>query len=160
MLAAEGQVHKRQRRVATPAFSVQNMRALVPLVFGKGAELRDRWMDMIIQGESGKEDELPSKTTFDVCHWISRATFDVIGLAGQLTGFAAFDSPDILHLGFDYNFNAIQDETNELFVAYKEMFEVAISQGSIGRTVFNIYLPYLSALFVSAPVDSIFAFLK
>lgn len=75
MLAAEGQVHKRQRRVATPAFSIQNMRALVPLVFNKGMQLRDRWMDMITQDEQkGK--------VLDVCHWVSRATFDVIGLAG------------------------------------------------------------------------------
>lgn len=56
---------------------------------------------------------------------------------------------ETLHSGFDYNFNAIKDETNELFVAYKEMFEVAISQGRLGRTLLNIYLPYLSALFVS-----------
>ena len=35
MLAAEGQMHKRQRRVATPAFSIQNMRALVPVTFQK-----------------------------------------------------------------------------------------------------------------------------
>ena len=47
MLAAEGHVHKRQRRVATPAFSIQNMRAFVPLVFNKGEELKDRWMGLI-----------------------------------------------------------------------------------------------------------------
>ncbi|KAF9461315.1 cytochrome-450 hydroxylase [Collybia nuda] len=131
MLAAEGQIHKRQRRVATPAFSIQNLRALVPLVFGKGAELKDRWMTMVVQEEQLEVScAYPPKSRIDVCHWISRATFDVIGLAG-----------------FDYNFNAIKDETNELFVAYKEMFEVAISQGQIGRTLLNIYLPYFSALF-------------
>lgn len=83
MLAAEGQVHKRQRRVATPAFSIQNLRALVPLVFGKGAELKNRWMDMIVQEEqAGNPTTHSSKSRIDVCHWISRATFDVIGLAG------------------------------------------------------------------------------
>ncbi|KAK7035395.1 hypothetical protein VNI00_011926 [Paramarasmius palmivorus] len=123
MLSAEGQKHKRQRRVATPAFSIQNMRALVPLVFRKGEELRDRWFEML-------DDEKENEVTLDVCHWISRATFDVIGLAG-----------------FDYNFNAIKDETNELFVAYKEMFEVAISQSNMLRTLMTIYVPYLNKLF-------------
>lgn len=74
MLAAEGHVHKRQRRVATPAFSVQNMRALVPVVFNKGRELKDKWMQMA--------DSAPERLAVDVCHWISRATFDVIGHAG------------------------------------------------------------------------------
>jgi cytochrome P450 len=45
--AAEGDAHKRQRRVAAPAFSIQNMRALVPLIFNKGEELKDRWMGLI-----------------------------------------------------------------------------------------------------------------
>jgi cytochrome P450 len=85
MLAAEGHVHKRQRRVATPAFSIQNLRDLVPLVFSKGEELRDKWTDII---QAAKEDQAPSEENsgqveIDVCHWISRATFDVIGLAGK-----------------------------------------------------------------------------
>ncbi|KAG6813306.1 hypothetical protein H0H92_012119 [Tricholoma furcatifolium] len=124
MLSAEGQVHKRQRRVATPAFSIQNLRALVPLVFSKGNELGQRWADMI-ETEGGC-----NSLRIDVCHWVSRATFDVIGAAG-----------------FGYEFNAIKDESNELFCAYKEMFEVAISQGSSTRTLLNIYFPSISRLF-------------
>ena len=82
MLAAEGQVHKRQRRVGTPAFSIQNMRALVPVAFKKGVELRNRWMSLIKQAhaEEGMGDV---GAKLDVCHWVSRATFDVIGLAGK-----------------------------------------------------------------------------
>ena len=67
-------MHRRQRRVATPAFSVQNLRALVPVVFGKGGELRDRWMGLMGDGKGIR---------LDVNHWLSRATFDVIGLAGK-----------------------------------------------------------------------------
>ncbi|KDR75950.1 hypothetical protein GALMADRAFT_1331936 [Galerina marginata CBS 339.88] len=130
MLAAEGHVHKRQRRVSTPAFSIQNLRALVPLVFNKGNELKDKWMQ-IANTSSGP-------LTIDVCHWISRATFDVIGLAG-----------------FDYNFNAIEDESNELFCAYKEMFEVGISQSHPFRTIFRIYSPFLSSLFPDSTLSTI-----
>ncbi|KAF8639311.1 hypothetical protein AX17_001592 [Amanita inopinata Kibby_2008] len=118
MLAAEGQVHKRHRRVVGPAFSIQNLRSLIPLVFHKGVELKDKWLEMINMQSS-------SEFKIDVCHWVSRATFDVIGIAG-----------------FDYNFNAIQDDSNELFAAYKEMFECSISQGRVIRTLFSIYLPW------------------
>ena len=83
MLAAEGQVHKRQRRVCTPAFSIQNMRALVPLVFRKGRDLKDRWRDMIVQGVEKPSSSSGGRLRIDVCHWISRATFDVIGSAGK-----------------------------------------------------------------------------
>jgi len=83
MLAAEGPVHRRQRRVATPAFSNQNMRALVPLVFNKGEELKDRWMGLI-QEQAVDNLEKPKGIRLDVCHWVSRATFDVIGIAGAL----------------------------------------------------------------------------
>ena len=81
MLAAEGHVHKRQRRVGTPAFSVQNLRALVPLVFQKGNQLKERWLQL------AQESPFTDHLTLDVCHWISRATLDVIGVAGLLYNF-------------------------------------------------------------------------
>ena len=83
MFASEGIVHQRQRRVATPAFSVQNIRALVPLVFNKGEELKDRWMSLIQEQAIDDSHRNPAGIRLDVCHWISRATFDVMGLAGQ-----------------------------------------------------------------------------
>jgi hypothetical protein len=51
--------------------------------------------------------------------------------------------------GFDYQFNAIQSESNELFNAYKDMFEIAISQGQAFRTILGIYFPMANTLFVS-----------
>jgi len=122
MLAAEGQVHRRQRRVATAAFSVQNLRALVPIVFKKGIELRDSWLGILEQGDT-------RGCKIDVCHWISRATFDVIGLAG-----------------FDYNFDAIKGGSNELIGAYKEMFDVVISESRPVWSLLRIYAPFISAL--------------
>jgi hypothetical protein len=83
IFASEGIVHKRQRRVATPAFSVQNMRALVPLVFKKGEELKDRWMGLIQEQAIDNSQKHSPGIRLDVCRWISRATFDVMGLAGQ-----------------------------------------------------------------------------
>jgi cytochrome P450 len=92
MFAAEGLVHKRQRRVATPAFSAQNMRALVPLFFNKGEELKDRWMGLIQEQAIDNSQKNPTGIRLDVSHWMSRATFDIIGLAGQFFAF-----PRIIH---------------------------------------------------------------
>ena len=134
MLAAEGQMHKRQRRVATPAFSIQNMRALVPVTFQKAVELKERWIALIADAQHGPDGERwKGGARLDVCHWVSRATFDVIGLAG-----------------FDYQFNAIHDESNELFTAYKDMFEIAVSQQGGGLWELAIvYVPILDRFAVS-----------
>jgi hypothetical protein len=80
--AAEGNAHKRQRRVAAPAFSIQNMRAFVPLIFNKGEELKDRWMGLIQEQAVKDTHKNPTGLQLDICHWVNRATFDVIGLAG------------------------------------------------------------------------------
>ncbi|KAI6033190.1 cytochrome P450 [Pisolithus orientalis] len=133
MLAAEGVVHKRHRRVATPAFSIQNLRSIVPVVFTKGNELREKWCEIL--DSSGNTGE---GVRIDVCHWISRATFDVIGLAG-----------------FEYHFNAIQNESDELFHAYKEMFEIAVSQSDGLRTVIGIYIPLINEFFPDERVKTV-----
>ena len=52
-------------------------------------------------------------------------------------------------LGFDYQFNAIHDDSNELFLAYKEMFEIAVSQQGGGLWELAImYVPILDRLSV------------
>lgn len=77
MLSAEAQVHKRQKRVVMPAFSAQNMRSLVDIVFKKGVQLTEAWMDMLPSADE------TGAATIDVCQFMSRVTFDVIGLAGE-----------------------------------------------------------------------------
>ena len=76
LLSAEGLVYKRQRRVAAPAFSLHNLKALTPVIFEKGFKLRNRWHGIIdANGGDG--------VVIDVCMWVSRATFDVVGVAGS-----------------------------------------------------------------------------
>ncbi|KAI0062940.1 cytochrome P450 [Artomyces pyxidatus] len=138
MFAAEGETYSRHRRVASPAFSWRNLRALVPLVFNKGEELKDKWKEMMEQqvpelgGKSGMGLKL------DVCHWISRATFDVVGLAA-----------------FDYQFNAVQDESNELFCAYRDMFETAVAQSTSIQEIITVFSPLLAKIFPSKGSRSI-----
>ncbi|KAJ7262271.1 cytochrome P450 [Mycena haematopus] len=117
MLSAEGQVHKRQRRVALPAFSAQNMRSLVEISFNKGIQLRDAWIDLL-----HSETESTS-ARIDVCQFLSRATFDVIGLAA--------------------------------LIAYRDMFEIVISQSTMFRTLLSIYLPTINRLFPDRTVRTV-----
>ena len=78
MLSAEGITHKRQRRVATPAFSIKNLRSFAPIVLEKGFRLKNRWRDII--GSNCKREAV-----MDVCVWVGRATFDVMGATGLCT---------------------------------------------------------------------------
>jgi cytochrome P450 len=57
--------------------------------------------------------------------------------------------------GFEYDFNAIQDESNELFAAYKDMFETAISQSSDLRTIIGVYVPFLKRWFPDASAQTV-----
>jgi hypothetical protein len=104
--AAEGDAHKRQRRVAAPAFSIQNMRAFVPLVFNKGEELKDRWMGLVQEQTIKDTQKNPTGLQLDVCHWVSRATFDVIGLVG-----AFLPSVCITPSAYSANSFYVQDST-------------------------------------------------
>ena len=45
-------------------------------MFEKGFRLRDKWRDIV-----GKNDK--DGSVLDICLWVSRATFDVIGTAGS-----------------------------------------------------------------------------
>lgn len=74
------------------------------------------------------EDEKP--TRMDVLHWIGRCTLDVIGRAGPSSLSAArshcSSRPDRLlraiSAGFDYNFNALKQDHDELSDSFQEMF--------------------------------------
>jgi hypothetical protein len=59
----------------------------------------------------------------------------------------AHDTPRAV-LGFDYSFNAIQNEENELFNAYRDMFEIAISQPRMFRSLVSTHVPIYDRLFV------------
>lgn len=153
MLAAEGHVYKRQRRVIMPAFSLQHLRDLVPIVFQKGLELKDTWTK-IIEETSKESIEKPDKsgTVINIYRWIDRATFDVIGLGGLLFhyGNQLEKEPQLLFTsGFGYSFNAIADDTNELFCAYKQMFELGISQVGFFEMIANTFFPSIQKFCVS-----------
>ncbi|KAF8313099.1 cytochrome P450 [Clavulina sp. PMI_390] len=122
LLASEGPRNRRQRKLISPAFAPSNLKALTPIFFQKAFELRDAWRAQTVDPENGAK--------VDVAHWLSRATFDVIGLAG-----------------FDYKFNAIQEEKEHIYLAYKVMFDATANKGhGTKENLYNMY-PILRTLF-------------
>ena len=57
LLVAEGDVHKRQRRIITPSFAPANLRAMTPIIQAKARELRDIWGSRIDAGSKSSERE-------------------------------------------------------------------------------------------------------
>ncbi|CAA7260921.1 unnamed protein product [Cyclocybe aegerita] len=102
VLAVEGDTHKRQRRILNPAFGPQQIRELTEIFVEKSLELRDSWNEEIAK------QTLDGRVKVDALSWLSRATLDVIGLAG-----------------FNYRFDALSDGPgkNELSNAFASVFK-------------------------------------
>lgn len=73
LLTAEGETHRRQRKVLTPAFATSYIRDIVPIFSAKAAELVE---------ELKKELPNQSEKGIEVFRFLSRATLDIIGSAG------------------------------------------------------------------------------
>ncbi|KAJ7253334.1 cytochrome P450 [Mycena haematopus] len=115
VLVAEGDVHRQQRKIMVmirviirngsrfrfqnPAFGAPQIRELTGIFVQKSIELRDIWASQIARsGESSRVDALT---------WLSKATLDIIGLAG-----------------FNYNFNSLaSEEQTELGAAFATTFQ-------------------------------------
>ena len=118
---AEGEEHKKQRKDLMPAFAFRHIKELYPIFWSKSSELIQA---LKVHGETGSRDSDRPNTSVDVKDWTSRATLDIIGLAG---------------LGRD--FNAIKDPHNELICTYKQIFSFSRS-GQI-RAVLLFLAPWL-----------------
>ncbi|CAE6426980.1 unnamed protein product [Rhizoctonia solani] len=100
LLFSEGETHKRQRRIMNPSFGPVQVRELVPIFWQKSHKLKDAWLNLIKSSSEGH-------VVIDVLPWLSRATLDIIGVAG-----------------FDYHFNALDgNDEDELSKAFNTAFE-------------------------------------
>lgn len=78
LLVAEGATHRHQRKMLNPAFSVNSIRSVLPLMAIPGHRLRDNWLAMIHSTENKVDNEC---TEIQVSSGLSLATLDVIGWA-------------------------------------------------------------------------------
>ncbi|THV01377.1 cytochrome P450 [Dendrothele bispora CBS 962.96] len=97
ILIMEEDKHRMQRKVMNPAFGAAQIRELTEIFFEKSLQLRDIWAAQVSQEGSSAQ--------LDVLSWLSRMTLDVIGLAG-----------------FNYKFDALSGEINELNKAFNTVF--------------------------------------
>ncbi|TFL06721.1 cytochrome P450 [Pterulicium gracile] len=98
LVVAEGEVHKRQRRVMNPAFAPAQVRAATDVMLDKATKLTDLWATQVEQAGGS--------TTLNVLSGIGRAALDVIGVAG-----------------FDYEINALDEEKpSELSKVFNDIF--------------------------------------
>ncbi|KAH7069785.1 cytochrome P450 [Paraphoma chrysanthemicola] len=87
ILIAEGDEHKRQRKMLMPAFSFRHIKDLYPIFWNKAREMTDRMSETIRSSPDGS-------TVIEIREWASRATLDIIGLAGCGQDFDALANPD------------------------------------------------------------------
>ncbi|KAJ3995670.1 cytochrome P450 [Lentinula boryana] len=94
---ADGDVHKRQRKIMLPGFSAPEAKNLYPFFSSAAATLCSRWTDILSVSPEQRQ-------PFDVSDWMSRATLDAIGQAA-----------------FDYDFGAMTDQDTELSKLYRSL---------------------------------------
>ncbi|SCV68844.1 BQ2448_965 [Microbotryum intermedium] len=117
LLFAEGDEHRRQKRIMMPAFSPSALRGLVPTIFDLSYKLKDRWMALIDAAKSDanvfasrekmaewEENREEGEVVLDVLKWLSKLTLDTIGVAG-----------------FGYDFGALSETSSELASAFQEV---------------------------------------
>ncbi|KAJ4473900.1 cytochrome P450 [Lentinula aciculospora] len=162
VFAMEGEAHRIQRRIMAPAFTTQALKNLTPIMLLKAEELRDKWLSMITDGMSDEwehtisfptaseivqenrdaEKNIQEDAVADVLRWISRATLDVIGLAG-----------------FDYPFESLKTETEDVYLAYRNIFDSMDTFGGFKR-IAELFFPIIEKIFPDAGIRRVNASLK
>ncbi|MCJ1430759.1 hypothetical protein MMC27_000109 [Xylographa pallens] len=108
ILLAEGEEHKTQRKHLMPAFAYRHIKDLYPIFWVKSRELVQALSGFVKDeaAKAGQEKDLSPTAVVALATWMSRATLDIIGVAG---------------MGQD--FNAIEDPETELYTTYKKIFQ-------------------------------------
>ena len=101
MIVVEGDVHKFQRKHASPAFSFRHIKELIPIFWNKAVQLRDG-----VAAEMRENPEADKRSVVEINHWANKVTVDIIGVAG---------------LGRD--FNALKNNDDKLVRNYEEILE-------------------------------------
>ncbi|KAJ7447527.1 cytochrome P450 [Mycena galericulata] len=104
ILSAEGDDHKRFRRISNPAFGVPQMRVITEVFLEKAIQLRDIW------ARQASHDKATGR--IEVLSWVRLMTLDIIGQAG-----------------FNYDFEALEEnkKPNELNDVLLKIFHSPLS---------------------------------
>ncbi|OAX37782.1 cytochrome P450 [Rhizopogon vinicolor AM-OR11-026] len=119
LLWADGDVHKRQRRVMLPGFGGPESKAFFPLFKGCAESMSNKWMDMI---NTSKD----QSAVINVAAWLTRATLDAVGEAA-----------------FDAHFGSIDNNESALVRAYTNMMTDVFASLSDGQIFFQGVSKYI-----------------
>jgi cytochrome P450 len=128
VLLAEGDEHKQQRKNLMPAFAFRHVKDLYPVFWDKSKEAVLAMTDALESEQQkkregqGVEASTPNETVIEVGEWASRATLDIIGVAG---------------MGQD--FGAIRDPNTLLNRTYRTVFKPSRNSQILG--ILNLFLP-------------------
>ncbi|KAJ3752232.1 cytochrome P450 [Lentinula raphanica] len=92
---ADGETHKRHRKLMTPGFRASETEHFVPVFFACAEAMSTEWKKSILSTDEHSH-------VFDFTRFLSHATLDAIGLAA-----------------LDYDFGSIKNHENELAKAYE-----------------------------------------
>ncbi|KAJ7496540.1 cytochrome P450 [Mycena latifolia] len=108
LLVAEGEEHRQQRKIMNPAFGAPQVRELTGIFVEKSVELRDIW--------AAQASNAGGTARLDAVSWLSKATLDIIGLAG-----------------FNYHFNSLSgsESASELGAAFSAIFQAGMRMNPI-----------------------------
>ncbi|GLI76422.1 hypothetical protein PoHVEF18_004695 [Penicillium ochrochloron] len=102
ILLAEGDEHKLQRKNLMPAFAYRHIKDLYPIFWSKSVEM----VKLIQQDLEQRKASGDKDNTIVVRNWASRATLDIIGVAGM-----------------DHDFDSLRDPLNKLNQSYQQIFQ-------------------------------------
>jgi cytochrome P450 len=91
VLLAEGDEHKTQRKNLMPAFTFRHVKDLYPVFWGKA---REAVQAMTAALKTDEHTAAAKDAVLEVGGWASRATLDIIGVAGMGQDFGAIQNPD------------------------------------------------------------------
>lgn len=121
VVAVFGDEHKKQRKMLAPAFSVDSLKALMPVFTHATDQMMDKFAaDTSLEDRWGKDVK-------DSVKWFGRVTLDIIGRAG-----------------FDYDFGAVEQGPNGLAVrstfhaAMASLMNVSAIDGIVGAFMFFV----------------------
>jgi cytochrome P450 len=103
LIIVEGDVHRFQRKHLMPSFAFRNIKKLYPMMWKKSLALMDHLSTEISNQTSGDDTK---SSRIEIGSWASKATLDIIGVAG---------------IGFE--FDALRDSDNQLTKDFEELLK-------------------------------------
>ncbi|CAJ0884335.1 12733_t:CDS:2 [Entrophospora sp. SA101] len=82
ILAVDGDIHKKQRRLMNPLFNNHSIKDMIPKFTRITNKLKDIWRDEIKNSQNVNNDIDKKSAIFDIGNYMGRLSMDIIGIVG------------------------------------------------------------------------------